>query len=56
MGLMYQEKSYYELEKKGFRRAITNVKLSQQYLNRTTKDVNFLTANNEQIIGDAYVG
>lgn len=56
MGLMYQEKSSYELERKGFRQAITHVRSSQYYLNRTTKDVNFLTANNEQIMGEAYVG
>lgn len=56
MGLMSQEKAYAQLGQKNYREAIRHVHAAQQYFNRTRQDLSFMTANNEQLLGDSYQG
>lgn len=57
IGLMYQEQAYSAIAKKKYRKAIEDVRNAQKHFNNTSKkNIDFLTANNEQLAGDAYVG
>jgi len=56
IGLMHQEKAYYQLDQKSYRKAIAHVLMAQRHFNHTRQDLNFLTANNEQLLGDSYQG
>lgn len=56
IGLMHQEKAYYYLDQKDYRKAMAHVLRAQQYFNRSQQDRNLLTANNEQLLGDSYRG
>lgn len=53
-GLMLQEKAYYEMDQKQYKKAIENIHKSQQYFKLTEAHVDFLTANNEQLLGLTY--
>lgn len=57
IGLMYQEQAYSAIAKKKYRKAIDDVRNAQKHFEYTSKkNIDFLTANNEQLAGDAYVG
>lgn len=53
-GLMFQEKAFYEIMQKQYRKAIVNINKSQSYFKQTDADMEFLTANNEQLLGLSY--
>lgn len=57
IGFMYQEQAFCALEKKNYRKVISEVHNAQKYFNNASKkDIDLLTADNEQLIGDAYTG
>lgn len=56
MGLMYQEKAYGALDQKTYQEAITFARNAQKQFSPNTRNIDFLTAHNEQLIGDAYIG
>lgn len=57
IGLMYQEMAYVALDRKKYRKAIEEVNNAQRHFIYTSKkNIDFLTANNEQLVGDAYTG
>lgn len=53
-GLMLQEKAYNDIEQKNFKKAIENVNRSQNYFKLTEANLDFFTANNEQLLGLSY--
>ncbi|MBL7705316.1 MAG: helix-turn-helix domain-containing protein [Taibaiella sp.] len=57
IGFMYQEQAFCAFEEKKYRKTIADVNNAQNYFNNASKkDIDLLTANNEQLIGDAYAG
>lgn len=59
MGLIMQEKTYYELEMKNYNRSIDFIKKSQHHFEyQKLQNMDFLTANNEQLLGlnEFYLG
>lgn len=57
IGLMYQEMAYVALDRKKYRKVIEEINNAQRHFNNTSKkNIDFLTANNEQLTGDAYAG
>lgn len=54
IGLIWQEKAYYELEKKNYAQSINCVNKSQEYFQGEVQNKDFLTANNNQLLGLAY--
>lgn len=55
--LMYQEIAYYELEYQHFNKAIDAITKANQLLDLTPEDSRtFFTANNQQLLGVAYLG
>lgn len=53
-GLMLQEKAYNDIEQKNFKKAIENINQSQNYFKLTEANLDFFTANNEQLLGLSY--
>ncbi len=53
-GLMKQEKAYYEIEQKNYRKAIEEIKGAQKYFDLTKADTDFFRTNNEQLLGLSY--
>lgn len=53
-GLMLQEKAYNDIEQKNFKKAIENINRSQNYFKLTEANLDFFTANNEQLLGLSY--
>lgn len=53
-GLMFQEKAYFQIEQKQYKKAIENINRAQNYFKLTEADLDFLTANNEQLLGLSY--
>ncbi|AZA74276.1 helix-turn-helix domain-containing protein [Chryseobacterium indoltheticum] len=51
VGLMMQEKAYFEIQNKNFKKAVLHVKSSQELLKNVKKNHDFFTANNEQLLG-----
>lgn len=57
IGFMYQEQAFCAFEEKKYRKAIADVHNAQRHFNNASKkDLDLLTANNEQLTGDAYAG
>jgi len=57
IGFMYQEQAFCALEEKKYRKAIADIHNAQRHFNHASKkDIDLLTANNEQLAGDAYAG
>lgn len=57
MGFVLQEKGYYELGMSNYTKSIVAVKKSQEYFDKSTQqNYDFLTANNEQLLGLGYAG
>jgi len=57
MGFVLQEKAYYELGVSNYKKSIVAIKKSQNYFNQNTQqNYDFLTANNEQLLGLNYTG
>lgn len=57
IGFMYQEQAFCAFEEKKYWKAIADVRNAQRYFNNASKkDLELLTANNEQLAGDAYAG
>ncbi|MCA6065989.1 AraC family transcriptional regulator [Chryseobacterium sp. RG1] len=55
MGFVMQEKAYYELGAKDYKKSIEALKKSQEYFDTSTQnDYEFLTAQNEQLFGLNY--
>lgn len=53
-GLMKQEKAYYEIEQKNYKKAIQEIKSSQRYFDLTKANADFFRTNNEQLLGLSY--
>ncbi|MDQ1161805.1 AraC-like DNA-binding protein [Chryseobacterium sp. SORGH_AS 447] len=53
-GLMYQEMAYYETEHKNYKKSIRYIETAQSHFNRTRENLDFFTANNEQLTGLNY--
>lgn len=53
-GLMYQEMAYYESERKNYKKSIRYIETAQSHFNRTKENLDFFTANNEQLTGLNY--
>ncbi len=53
-GLMYQEMAYYEMERKNYGKSIRYIETAQSYFNKTKENLDFFTANNEQLTGLNY--
>lgn len=53
-GLMLQEKAYNDIEQKNFKKAIENINQSQNFFKLTEANLDFFTANNEQLLGLSY--
>lgn len=54
MGLMWQELAYSEIDKKNYKKSIQNVNSSQKHFIATGENIDFFTANNEQLLGLNY--
>lgn len=55
MVLIWQEKAYYELDKKNYHRSISFIHTSEKYLAKDhIQNEDFLTANNDQLLGLNY--
>lgn len=53
-GLMMQEKAYFLLDRKDYRKSILSVKESQKLLSNVKNNQDFYSANNEQLLGLNY--
>ncbi|KIA88773.1 helix-turn-helix domain-containing protein [Kaistella jeonii] len=53
-GLMQQERAYYEIEKKNYKKAIVEINTSQEFFKLSGANLDFFTANNEQLLGLSY--
>ncbi len=53
-GLMYQEMAYYETEHRNYKKAIRYIEVAQSKFDRTKENLDFFTANNEQLTGLNY--
>ncbi|MBF8455607.1 helix-turn-helix domain-containing protein [Kaistella sp. G5-32] len=53
-GLMQQEKAYYEIEKKNYKKAVVEINKAQQFFELSGANLDFFTANNEQLLGLSY--
>lgn len=53
-GLMYQEMAYYETERKNYKKAIRYIEIAQSKFNKTKENLDFFSANNEQLTGLNY--
>lgn len=56
LGLMCQEQAYVALDQKDFRKVIRLMRTAQEHFSHTTRNLDYLTATNEQLTGDAYIG
>ncbi|MDF2931503.1 MAG: hypothetical protein K0R36_834 [Chryseobacterium sp.] len=54
VGLMMQEKAYFEIDRKNYKASIRYVKSSENLLKAVNKNHDFFTANNEQLLGLNY--
>ena len=50
-GLMKQEKAYYEIEQKNYKKAIADINEAQKYFELAEANLDFFTANNQQLLG-----
>ena len=55
-GLMFQEKAYNQIDQKKYKSAIQNIHQSQKHFQLTEANLDFFTANNEQLLGLSYYG
>ena len=53
-GLMQQERAYYEIEKKNYKKAILEINKAQEFFTLSGANLDFFTANNEQLLGLSY--
>ncbi|KEY19029.1 hypothetical protein HY04_11345 [Kaistella antarctica] len=53
-GLMFQEKAYNQIDQKKYKIAIQNVRQAQKHFNLAEANLDFFTANNEQLLGLSY--
>lgn len=54
MGLMLQEMAYVEIDQKNYRKSIEDIQKAQKYFELMTDNLDFFTADNEQLLGLNY--
>ncbi|WDF46044.1 helix-turn-helix domain-containing protein [Chryseobacterium sp. KACC 21268] len=54
MGFIMQEKAYYEIDQKNYNQSVINIAESENYFKLSGQTNDFLTANNEQLLGLSY--
>lgn len=54
MGLMLQEMAYVEMDQKNYKKSIVDIQKAQKYFELMTDNLDFFTADNEQLLGMNY--